>query len=145
MKLTRDFSINPAYDCIVNPCKFGDDKCKPNRGGSHGRHGAELLLSVHDDIAELMLVMFTNWDTSVTPNVRSTHIIWYMPAYLNVHTSYPTDEDSTKIANCNKWSECYNRSLLSSMADEPKRLLIEEGSDKCYEWLEDNFNMTLQT
>lgn len=143
MKLTRIFSVNPAYDCVVNPCKFGSDKCKPNTGSSHGRHGAELLLSVCDDIAELMLVMYTNWDMSNSPNFRTT--IWSMPAYLSVHTSYPTSDESVKSSTCDKWPECYNRSLFSSVADKPKRLLIEEGSNKCYTWLEENFNLVLES
>lgn len=148
--LERIVTVHPAYDCImVQPCVHGSDHCKPGTGGSHGRHSAEMHLTVRGPDAEVTLVVNTGWDLPVTPkHSRFAHIVETpRGSFVEFHTARPVYEGQTggeprADGSCKDWSACYLNTGYT-MADEPTRLLVEKGSDAVWEWLEAQYGEAL--
>jgi hypothetical protein len=142
-KTERVFNIKAAYDCIgVQPCVHGSKTCIPGTGGSHGRHNAEMHLTVRGPEAEVTLVVSTGWDL---PTVPAHHRIsregsYPKGAFVEMHTARPRYEEQTGSlpfpdGTCKNWSGCYMDSGYG-MSDEPARLLVEKGSEATWLWLE---------
>lgn len=135
----RIFTVHPAYDCIgVQPCVKGSEACKPGSGGSHGRHNAEMHLTVRGPDAEISLVIGTGWDLPTVPD-RHTHR-GPTGCFVEFHTARPQYEgQDVRIPqsgdSCESWGACYVNSGYS-MSDEPTLLLVEQGSDVVWAWLE---------
>lgn len=148
-ELQRVFSVRPAYDCIgVQPCVHGSEACKPGTGGSHGRHNAELHMTVRGVDAEVTLVVSTGWDL---PTVPAHHRLnrdgeWPHGAFVEMHTARPRYEGqeggpARADGSCKDWAACYVDSGYT-MSDEPTRLLVAKGSDAAWEWLENLYAET---
>lgn len=143
--LERIFTVRPAYDCIgVQPCVHGSEKCKPGTGGSHGRHNAEIHLTVRGSDAEVSLVIGTGWDLPTVPD-HHTHR-GPIGRFVEFHTSRPQYEGQNRDeprpdGSCKDWDACYI-GIAYGMADEPTRLLVEKGSDVTWEWLEALYETT---
>lgn len=148
--LERIFNIKPAYDCIgVQPCVHGSETCKPGTGGSHGRHNAELHLTVRGNGAEITLVIGTGWDLPTVPLYQQCARRGGYPKgrFVEIHTAYPRyggqdRRDPHPEATCKDWPNCYT-DWGYSMSDEPTALLAEKGSDAVWEWLEELHRSTL--
>lgn len=144
-KLERIFAVRPAYDCIgVQPCVHGSDRCKPGAGGSHGRHNAEMHLTVRGVDAEVTLVVGTGWDLPTVPD-HHTHR-GPEGRFVELHTARPRYEGQDVRTpqpgdSCETWGACYVDSGYS-MSDEPTRLLVEKGSDAAWAWLENLYTQT---
>lgn len=138
-ELQRVFNVRPAYDCIgVQPCVHGSETCKPGTGGSHGRHAAEMHMTVRGPDAEVTLVLGTGWDLPTVPD-HHTHR-GPTGRFIEFHTARPQYEGQDgspprSDGTCKNWSGCYLNTGYS-MSDEPTRLLVEKGSDAVWEWLE---------
>jgi hypothetical protein len=135
----------PGYDCIrVQPCKFGSPTCKPGSGGSHGRHSAELWMAVTGHEAEVLFSVNTSWD--LQQGIRSSLSI---PEGIEVcwHTAWPqegqTEEDRREPrggdASCKDWKDCYQQSTGISYVKELTDLLVKEGSEAVFKWLENEY------
>jgi hypothetical protein len=143
MDLERIIHIRPAYDCIgVQPCVHGSERCKPGTGGSHGRHNAEMHMTLRGPDAEITLVISTGWDLPTVPaHHRLTRDrVYPRGAFVELHTSRPRYEGADRRQpnpgdSCEKWGSCYVDSGYT-MSDEPTRLLVEKGSDAVWAWLE---------
>ncbi|OMC55353.1 hypothetical protein A5747_13235 [Mycobacterium sp. IS-836] len=144
--LERIVTVRPAYDCIgVRPCVHGSENCKPGTGGSHGRHNAEMHMTVRGPDAEVTLVISTGWDL---PTVPAHHRLarngeYPRGAFVEFHTARPCYEDQDRREpqpgdTCYGWPGCYVNSGYT-MADEPTRLLVERGSDAVWAWLENQY------
>lgn len=139
--LERIFRIRPAYDCIrVQPCVHGSATCIPGTGGSHGRHNAELHLTVRGADAEITLAIGTGWDLPTVPAPYRGGVDHPQGMAVSFHTGRPRRAgqdrcDTIPGALCKDWAGCYADTGYS-MADEPTRLLVEKGSDAVWEWLE---------
>lgn len=140
-KLERRMWVVPGYDCLeVQPCKFGSEKCKPGRGGSHGRHSAEVWMAVLGHQAEVIFKINAGWNIS---NVFETlafgdEVYW--------HTAWPqegqTEEDRREPkqdASCKDWGDCYQTSTGTSYVNDLFSLLVREGSDAVFKWLENEY------
>jgi hypothetical protein len=143
--LQRIVTVRPAYDCIgVQPCVHGSKTCIPGTGGSHGRHNAELHMTVRGADAEVTLVVSTGWDL---PTVPDHHLHRVHGAFVEFHTARPRYEgqDNWRTPqpgdSCENWGACYVDSGYS-MSDEPTRLLVEKGSDAVWAWLENQYTET---
>jgi hypothetical protein len=139
-ELERIFHVRPAYDCIgVQPCVHGSERCIPGTGGSHGRYNAEMHLTVRGLDAEVTLVIGTGWDL---PTVPAHHRRGDYPVgrFVELHTALPRYDGQDRCQprpgdSCHGWAACYvDAGYL--MADEPTRLLVEQGSDAAWSWLE---------
>lgn len=148
-QLERIFNVRPAYDCIgVQPCVHGSERCKPGTGGSHGRHNAEMHLTVRGPDAEITLAVGTGWDL---PTVPAHHRLsrdgdWPQGRFVEIHTARPRYEGQEKgearpDGTCKDWAACYLASGYS-MSDEPTRLLVQEGSEAAWAWLENLYDET---
>lgn len=145
----RVFNIQPAYDCIrVQPCVHGSDACKPGTGGSHGRHNAEMHLTVRGVDAEVTLVISTGWDLPTVPAYQRLTATRDYPrgAFVEFHTARPRydGDEATEPrpdGTCKDWPACYMDTGYS-MADAPARLLVEQGSDAVWAWLENLYATT---
>ncbi|QRY51824.1 hypothetical protein [Mycolicibacterium septicum] len=137
--LERIFRVKPAYDCIgVQPCVHGSDNCKPGTGGSHGRHNAEMHMTVRGSDAEVTLVLGTGWDLPTVPDHHTRR--GPTGRFVEFHTARPRYEgqdyrEPRPDWSCAGWSGCYIDSGYS-MSDAPTALLVEKGSDAAWEWLE---------
>ena len=141
-ELERVVTVKPAYDCIrVQPCVHGSQACIPGTGGSHGRHNAELHMTVRGEDAEITLVVMTGWDLPTVPAEYRIGREQDYPrgAFVEFHTARPRYEGQLRWegrsgATC-RWDTCYVDTGYS-MSDTPTRLLVEKGSDAVWEWLE---------
>lgn len=142
-KPIRHMNIVPAWDCIlVQPCVHGVAKCKPGSGSSHGRHNAELYMSVQGRGAEVILGINTGWYLgddfgSVGRAVGAIEVTW--------HTSWPQEEQAEEDARmphtdgtCRNWDACYMQSS-GTTGNQLFELLITKGSEPVYEWLEKQY------
>ena len=146
----RIIKIRPAYDCIeVQPCVHGSKDCIPGTGGSHGRHNAELQMTVRGPDAEVTVVISTGWDHPATPDdVRIARRLDYPKgAFVEFHTAKPRYEGQESYHrpepgdSCWGWPDCYlDTGYL--MADTGAKLLVEKGSDAVWEWLENLYAET---
>lgn len=148
-ELERIFNIKAAYDCIgVQPCVHGSERCKPGTGGSHGRHNAEMHLTVRGADAEITLVVSTGWDL---PTVPAHHRLNRDPdyprgAFVEIHTARPRYEGQDggpprPDGSCKDWAACYVDTGYT-MSDKPTRLLVQEGSNAAWAWLETLYDET---
>lgn len=148
-ELERIFNVRPAYDCIgVRPCVHGSERCKPGTGGSHGRHNAEMHLTVRGPDAEVTLVVSTGWDLPTVPAYHRLTATMDYPrgAFVELHTARPRYEgqdggEARPDGTCKDWAACYVDTGYT-MSDEPTRLLVEKGSDAAWEWLENLYHET---
>jgi hypothetical protein len=141
-QLKRIVTVRPAYDCIgVRPCVHGSEACKPGSGGSHGRHSAEMHLTVRGPDAEVTLVIGTCWDLPTVPD----HHCHRGPKgyFVQFHTARPRYEGQDRREpqpgdSCYGWTGCYTDAGYT-MSDEPTRLLVAAGSDAVWAWLEQQY------
>lgn len=146
MSLERIVNIRPAYDCIgVQPCVHGSETCKPGAGGSHGRHNAELHMTVRGPDAEVTLVVGTGWDLPTVPPEARVNRLVEKPngCFVEFHTARPRYEGQYRREpkpgdTCYGWPGCYVDSGYT-MSDEPTRLLVAAGSDAVWAWLEQRY------
>ncbi|MCV7354474.1 hypothetical protein [Mycolicibacterium fluoranthenivorans] len=147
--LERLVTVQPAYDCIgVQPCVHGSDTCNPGTGRSHGRHNAELHMTVGGPDAEITLVIGTGWDLPSVPahHRLARHDYYPRGRFVEFHTARPRYEGQDRRepqpdGTCKSWSGCYLAGGYT-MADEPTRLLVAKGSDAVWAWLENLYNET---
>lgn len=148
-ELERIFRVHPAYDCIgVQPCVHGSENCKPGTGGSHGRHNAEMHLTVRGPDAEVTLVISTGWDLPTVPAYQriSRRMDYPRGAFVELHTARPRydGQDGGKPppdGTCKNWAACYVDTGYT-MSDEPTALLVQEGSEAVWAWLETLYDTT---
>lgn len=142
--LERIVKVRPAHDCIrVQPCVKGSDKC-----GSHGIGGAELTMTLRGPDAEVSLVIGTGWYLPVTPPMPAGLRDYPNGYFVEMHTARPRYEgqeprlDTRRPGDtCEGWADCYVDSGFL-MSDEPTALLVAEGSDAVWEWLENLYETT---
>lgn len=144
--LERIVTVRAAYDCIgVQPCVHGSENCYPGSGGSHGRHNAELHMTVRGADAEIVLAIGTGWDLPTAPRrQRDKDYPWGM--FVEFHTAHPRYEGQYGGAprpdgTCRNWAACYIDAGYT-MADEPAALLVSKGSDAVWKWLESLYEST---
>lgn len=131
-------TITPAYDCLaVQPCtrKTDQEICTKSSGDFHGRAHAILVMTLdHEDI-EVTLMVNTKWDVPETEkDVR--HNDGPRGAYVMTHSSFSIYPDQhSHVSCCDRWEVCY-WDFAYTEADEPTCLLITEGSDSVWAWLE---------
>lgn len=141
----RIFNVKPAYDCIgVQPCVHGSKTCIPGTSGSHGRHNAEMHMTVRGAGAEVSLAIGTGWDLPTAPERRDRD---YPRGYfVELHTARPRYEGQDggpprPDGTCKDWVACYMDAGYL-MSDEPARLLVTKGSEAVWEWLENVYART---
>ena len=143
MTITRTVDITPGWDCIgVRPCKFGYDRCVPGGNGSHGRHNAELHLTVTGPTAEILLVLNTGWNLPTVPmNQRVCTIKSYPDGkYIRFHTAFPQYPEQQPLSRtdrdrvCCDWPQCFMDHSFT-LADQPAALLVTDGLDAVWAWL----------
>ena len=142
--LQRIVNVRPAYDCIgVQPCVHGSENCKSGTGRSHGRHNAELHLTVRGEDAEVSLVIGTGWDLPTVPERHHRDRRYPDGVFVQTHTANPSYSGQHRLnpqpgGTCANWSSCYLNTGYSP-ADEPAALLVEKGLDAVWEWLENRY------
>lgn len=148
--IERIVHVRAAYDCIgVQPCVHGSPRCKPGSGYSHGRHNAELSMTVRGPDAEITLVIGTGWDLPTVPSHhRRARLDDDYPRgrFVEFHTARPRCEGQDRgeprpDGTCKDWADCYIDAGYT-MSNEPARLLVAEGSDAVWAWLENLYNET---
>jgi hypothetical protein len=132
--IERRFRIQPAWDCLkVQPCVHGRPGCGTHPLRSCGRHNAELRMCVLGPAMDLTLMVYTGWylpetGPAFTPG-RFGLLVWHAPT--------PRSPEQLPISTpCERgWTTCYSIEAYSA-AQEPIDLLIREGSNAAWEWLE---------
>lgn len=148
-ELERTIVVTPAYDCIVvQPCKFGSERCIAGGGGRHGRHNAEMHMTLAGPDTEVTLVISTGWCLPETPVGKRLSDIMYVPNGMRVefHTARPWYDgqeggEPQENGTCKDWNSCYS-DVGYSMAEEPAKMLAQKGSEAVWEWLEEKYNST---
>lgn len=122
-----------ANDCIaVQPCVHGDQACTGGGGHKHGRRGVDMRWYVRGPCGVVQFVVSTGWmldasDAIVGHDPRPVDLGWHS-------LSNPGDHATRLSCNLLEQGFCfYDGSSLA--ADEPWRLLREEGSDAVWGFL----------
>jgi len=134
----RIITIKPAYDCINNqPCVHGSKDCGTNPGANHGRHNAELRMTLRTSVAEVTLLINTGWDLPSTPTMLQRGMTG---GFVEFHASKAFyDEQTPQGTPCDLWATCYG-DIGYSISDEGADLLVACGSDAVWTWLEGLYN-----
>lgn len=138
-ELQRIVRVRPAYDCImVQPCVHGSPQCIAKPGWC-GRHVAELHMILRSQRAEVVLILGTGWNLPETPPaMRYSTVHRDLPSGLAVefHSADPQyDGHEARDGECDRWGTCYTDHGYS-MSDQPAELLVRQGTDAVWEWLE---------
>jgi len=141
---TREITVIPAYDCTrVKPCVNGSEACSTQPGRNHGVHNAEMRLHLGTEDHEVVLSVRTNWYLPVTPP-RNTGGVERMGSSVGWHSRYDmpdveaiVSEDSQACPR--RWARCYS-DMAYILADEGALLLVTEGTDAVWLWLEELYN-----
>lgn len=107
--------FNRGYDCIKFECAHGSEACKPGSGGSHGRHGLEILFVSKGDAGAVQFQLFTDWfPQHVAPSSIGVHECQWgdsvMPAYLGYHSKTPHYDGRDAVSRCCEFcdgKQCY--------------------------------------
>jgi hypothetical protein len=143
-RYTREVTIRPAFDCLeVRPCVKGSPDCGTRPGASHGRGTARMHLALYTPRTEVRLIVDTGWHHPATPEgPRTTNAGMNLMAEiseLGYHSADPVPGGLGPVTNAEEcprgWSPCYSASQFGAAA-EGTRLLIIEGTDAVWAWLE---------
>lgn len=146
--ITRRMWLVPGYDCtLVQPCKFGSESCTKKKGLGHGRHSAELWMSVLGHQAEVLFNVTTSWFPSTKTQLEvTTHGLLPFGNEVCWHTAWPqegqTEEerrDPKPNTSCKDWGACYQLSTGTTYVRELTEMLVSEGSDAVFKWLENEY------
>lgn len=136
----REVVITPAYDCImVQPCVHGSGKCGTVPGRSHGRHNAEMHMRLYTDTSEVVLLVGTGWCLPETPYSAQPPGL-AGGRLIEWHSTQPMYEGNSPLSDSGedcprKWPTCYIDQTYTP-SDEGWRLLVSEGSEAVWPWLE---------
>lgn len=61
MRLKHIVKFNRGYDCIRFECAHGKESCRPGSGGSHGRHGLDILFVAKGPDGAVQFGLSTGW------------------------------------------------------------------------------------
>jgi len=145
-RLERRIEFCPAFDCIVNPCKWGKDTCKPGEGGSHGRGGVDMTWFLIGKDLAIQFVVATGWELPETyPDLEKKGFLttdrfsmYPMASYIGYHSRTPLYEGASPMNECQFFGECYyDGSSLN--ADKGLEILLREGSDAVWVWMKEYF------
>jgi hypothetical protein len=145
VKLTREITVTPAYDCVrVKPCVHGSEACSTIPGRNHGIHYAEMRMHLGTEDHEVVLTVNTGWYLPQTPN-RFDHSADRMGSSVGCHSRHDIPTEETRIMsdpkNCPRgWELCYSAMSYSLTASEGALLLVTEGTDAAWAWLEELYN-----
>jgi hypothetical protein len=137
MDFTKTITVTPAYDCTaVQPCVHDSPLCGTDPDRSHGKHNAVMALSLRGPEAAVDLVVNTGWFLPQTATGR-THDVTRMGAVLGLHASAPWyDGQRGYTEACSYgWTRCYS-DVSYIAAEEGALLLVTEGTDAVWAWLE---------
>ena len=130
--------FEPGFDCVSKrPCHFGEDTCVPDTGGSHGRHGVDMRWYLRGPLGVVQFLVSTGWGIDATPERA-----WgpAMAAFLGYHAPQPLHSEQMRMDECDVLEQgfCYyDGSGLA--ADEPWRLLREEGHEAVWAFLRNHY------
>ncbi len=149
--IRREVTVRPAFDCVIEPCMLGGERCAAgDPGANHGRGDAMLHLAIYDELREVRLVIGTGWSHPVTPSnvVNRFGAISRAPHFpeLVFHSADafpgavgPTD---TPPEQCPRgWAACYSAHEFTT-GDAALPLLVAEGLDAVWSWLEQQWTRT---
>jgi hypothetical protein len=147
--LRREVTVRPAYDCVeVQPCTLGGEACAAGTtGANHGRGEAMLHLAIYDRLREVGVRIGTGWAHPATPDdiVARMDNIRRAPRFpeVGLHSAEPFAGAVGPIhagKHCPRgWAECYSLALYTG-AEDAGRLLVTEGTDAVWAWLEQQWS-----
>jgi hypothetical protein len=140
-----------GYDCITFECIHKSERCKPNAGGSHGKHGLEILFIVKGDDGAVQFNLSTGW---MPQRVAMSSINYRdvdewcnrgpMPFDLGYHSKTPTYEGSEPAQKSCEWCDgqpCYyDGSSLN--ANDAMYALVNGGEDALWKFLDAYYECT---
>lgn len=146
--LHREITLRPAFDCIeVQPCALGGERCTDGvPGANHGRGEALLHLALYDRLREVRIAIGTAWSHPATP-VDVLGVLdgaGRAPRWpeLGFHSADPFAGAVGPVhagEHCPRgWDVCWSATFASA-ADEALPLLVVQGLDAVWAWLEDQW------
>lgn len=136
-KLKRRIEFESGHDCIRFQCVNGSKSCLPGSGGSHGRHGMNISWLVIGKKGAVQFLVYTGWMPEPGKRNYDKNQFPPMPADLGYHSKKPFYKGQTEMADKCIYIGCkcyYDGSGLN--AEEPFRVLCNEGGDALWEYLE---------
>ena len=153
--MRREIKFDSGYDCIKFECKFKSDRCVPNGGGNHGRHGLEIRFYVYGEKGVIQFVLSTGWMPFSKPINNIGYISLpddyiknssFMASDLGYHSYKPMWEGDTPLTDkCNLLGgkPCYyDGSSLN--ANNAFYVLVNAGEEALWEYLEAYYQATFE-
>lgn len=140
MPLERRVEFQAGYDCIRFECRHGSERCRPDSGGSHGKHGLTLRWLVIGEAGAVQFTLYTGWLPEPERTMGRSRDQWGpLPADLGYHARKPQYEGQSQMGSCDVLADMpggcyYDGSSLN--ADEPFRVLCSFGGDALWAFLE---------
>lgn len=144
--------FEPGYDCIRFECASDSKDCKPNSGGSHGRHGLQIRFVVKGEEGAVQFLLYTSWlpQQMLESSIGSLAIFDWgsgspIPADLGYHSKTPHYENQKPITD-----ECeffdgpcyYDGSGLN--AAHAMYALVNGGDEALWKFLEDYYRTVFE-
>lgn len=95
-----------------------------------------MRLTLRGPVADVTLELITGWYLPETPDHIRNGERPRLAACVEFHSSVPRYEGhDPQGSTCDRWPVCYG-DVGYTMADEPAALLVREGSEAVWAWLE---------
>jgi len=126
-----------GYDCIAFECKYNSPRCKPGLGGSHGKHGVNLLFVAKGEKGAVQFLLYTGW----IPQRQCYHedsAHKPLPADLGYHSKTPRYfEHTPQIDTCEycDGQPCYYDGSTTN-ADFAMQTLVNGGDEALWKFLD---------
>lgn len=148
-KFERLIQWEPGFDCMRFECRHGSERCMPGGGGSHGCNGLQLRFVLKGEAGAVQFLLMTDWlpePKSLDRRKRERIAALYpLPADLGYHSLRPHYKDQFESEKCEFLGgrRCYyDGSGLN--ADEPFRVLCNEGEEALWEYLAAYYQHTFE-
>jgi len=149
----RIVRFEAGYDCMTFECKFKSDRCIPNQGGSHGKHGITIRFVVKGEAGAIQFCIYTGWmPQHAKVSLGSRYVSdWsdgckVMPADIGYHSKKPMYEGQTSVTEscefCDGEPCYYDGSSLN--AQNPMYTLVNRGGEALWEYLEQYYRATFE-
>lgn len=124
------------------------DKRSPEPSKNYGIHNCEMFMVLKGELGAIIFSMNTGWDLEHVHEelaAKTQLRNWWKKGIAVCYCSpVPMNDDQKDHGrkNCD-WlgCTCYG-DCGYAMSDEPYRILVEQGSDKVWEWLENYYKQT---
>ncbi len=137
--MKHEIQFEPGHDCIRFECFRGNADCAPGQGGSrsHSVRGVNIRWLVIGDKGAIQFLLCTGWLPEPELSLDTNRTSFVFPANIGYHAREPQyDGEKVGDENCDVLNDPCYYNVSSLNAEEPFRVLCNEGGDALWDYLE---------